>query len=77
MESQERRSQETKRVLKTILRLPGEEHGSRSFTLGFTFLDERGVEDVQSVKASLFQFEAVQRSGARDVPNPQHPDLRV
>lgn len=32
---------------------------------------------MQSVEASLFQFEAVQRSGARDVPDPQHPHLRV
>lgn len=49
----------------------------RYFILGFTFLDQRGVEDMQSVEAGLFQFEAVQRSGARDVPNPQHPHLRV
>lgn len=44
---------------------------------GFTFLDQRAVEDMQSVEASLFQFEAVQRSRARDVPNPQDSHLRV
>ena len=45
--------------------------------LGFTFLGKRGVKDMQSMKSSLFQFKAVQRSGARHIPHPQHSNLRI
>lgn len=49
----------------------------KGFVVNFTFLGKRGAEDMQSMKSSLFQFKAVQRSGARHIPYPQHSNLRV
>ncbi len=51
--------------------------GLDGFTLNFTFLGKRGVKNVQSMKSRLFQFEAVQRSRARHIPDPQNSNLGV